>query len=243
MKQFLYLFVFFSSEKDFHVVAQTPYSSGFCDYFPISWCGNSISVKLPGRIILNKIKLLFSLLRWAQDPKYKTYSEIQTHYQWFACLARLTLHLARFSLDEVKLICNLKLFYTISVNSSTNSYLKPKTLIRKLERVLIKLYRQSVYLLFNQTCLNEELLPNHTHTHTHTLYIYIRLNSTDTFIECDQMKLLFLHSSHNYSKCCSTWIPLVKKLPTVDMASSCELFSQWTFSPMNFSRPSYNIAL
>ena len=38
-----------------------------------------------------------------------------------------------------------------------------KTFIRKLERVLIKLYRQNVYLLFNQTCLNERLLPNYTH--------------------------------------------------------------------------------
>ena len=35
-----------------------------------------------------------------------------------------------------------------------------KTLIRKLERILIKLYRQNVSLLFNQTCLNEQLLPN-----------------------------------------------------------------------------------
>ena len=30
-----------------------------------------------------------------------------------------------------------------------------KTLIRKLERILIKLYRQNVPLLFNQTCLNK----------------------------------------------------------------------------------------
>ena len=36
-----------------------------------------------------------------------------------------------------------------------------KTLIRKLERILTKLYRQNVSLLFNQTCLNERLLPNH----------------------------------------------------------------------------------
>ena len=41
------------------------------------------------------------------------------------------------------------------------------TLIRKLERILIKLYRQNVSLQFNQTCLNEWLLPNYTHTHTH----------------------------------------------------------------------------
>ena len=42
---------------------------------------------------------------------------------------------------------------------------KTKTLVRKLERILIKLYRQNVSLLFNQTCLNEGLLPNYTHTH------------------------------------------------------------------------------
>ena len=49
-----------------------------------------------------------------------------------------------------------------------------KTLIRKLERVLIQLYRQNLSLLFNETCLNERLLRNHTHTHTHThIYIYI----------------------------------------------------------------------
>ena len=55
-----------------------------------------------------------------------------------------------------------------------------KTLIRKLERILTKLYRQNVSLLSIQTCANETLLPNythtitHTHTHTHThIYIYI----------------------------------------------------------------------
>ena len=35
-----------------------------------------------------------------------------------------------------------------------------KTLIRKLKRILVKLYRQNVSLLFNQTYLNEKLLPN-----------------------------------------------------------------------------------
>ena len=43
-----------------------------------------------------------------------------------------------------------------------------KTLIRKLEGILIKLYRQNVSLLLNQTCLNKRQQPNHTHTHTHT---------------------------------------------------------------------------
>ena len=53
---------------------------------------------------------------------------------------------------------------------------KTKTFIRKLEKILINLHRQNVSLLFNQTCLNERPLPNHTHTHTHThthIYIYI----------------------------------------------------------------------
>ena len=40
-----------------------------------------------------------------------------------------------------------------------------KKLIRKLERILIKLYRQNVSLLFNQTCLNEQLQPHYTYTH------------------------------------------------------------------------------
>ena len=49
-----------------------------------------------------------------------------------------------------------------------------KTLIRKLERILIKLHRQNVSLLLNRTHLNERLQPNYTHTHTHThIYIYI----------------------------------------------------------------------
>ena len=66
---------------------------------------------------------------------------------------------------------------------------KTKTLIRKLEMILIKLYRQNVSFLFHQTCLNERPLSNyahthtrarvHTHTHTHTyiyIYIYIYIN-------------------------------------------------------------------
>ena len=52
---------------------------------------------------------------------------------------------------------------------------KTKTLIKKLERILIKLYRQNLSLLFNQTCLNERLLPNYTHTHIY-IYIYIYIN-------------------------------------------------------------------
>ena len=51
-------------------------------------------------------------------------------------------------------------------------HLQPKTkaLVWKLERILIKLYRQNMSLSFNQTCLNEGLLPNYTHI---CIYIYM----------------------------------------------------------------------
>ena len=55
---------------------------------------------------------------------------------------------------------------TISVNSSTNSNLKLKHLSGKLKGSQQKLYRQNMSLLFNQTGLNEGLLPNY-------IYIYI----------------------------------------------------------------------
>ena len=53
---------------------------------------------------------------------------------------------------------------------------KTKTLIKKIERILIRLYRRNVSLLFNQACFKKGLLPDDTHTHTHThthIYIYI----------------------------------------------------------------------
>ena len=50
--------------------------------------------------------------------------------------------------------------------------LETKTLIRKLQRILIKLYRHNVSLLFNETYLNKRLLSTHTHIHTH-IHIYV----------------------------------------------------------------------
>ena len=47
-----------------------------------------------------------------------------------------------------------------------------KTLIRKLERILIKSYRQNVSLLFNQTCFDERRLPNFTYAYIYS-FIYI----------------------------------------------------------------------
>ena len=42
-----------------------------------------------------------------------------------------------------------------------------KIFIRKLERNLNKLYRHNLSLLFNETCLNERLLPNYTYFKIH----------------------------------------------------------------------------
>ena len=72
-----------------------------------------------------------------------------------------------------------------------------KTLIRKLKRVLVKLCRQNVSLLFNQTCFNERLLPNTTHTHKHTylylyLYIYIYIAFIKHQIKINQIEIRLL---------------------------------------------------
>ena len=49
-------------------------------------------------------------------------------------------------------------------------HFQPET--KKLEKILIKLYKQN--LLFNQTWINERLLPTYKLSHTHThIYIYI----------------------------------------------------------------------
>ena len=59
---------------------------------------------------------------------------------------------------------------------------KTKTLFRKLERNLIKLYNQNVSLLFNQTWLKEGLLPNHTHMY---IYIYIVIHRQIYFVRSE----------------------------------------------------------
>ena len=65
-----------------------------------------------------------------------------------------------------------KALATISVvNSSTNSKIKTKTLVRKLEKILIKSYWQNVLIIKSHTHTHTH---THTHAHTHThIYIYI----------------------------------------------------------------------
>ena len=60
-----------------------------------------------------------------------------------------------------------------------------KTLIRKLERILIKLHRQNVSLSFNQTCLNERQLPNY-------IYIYIYMHHSVGLTTSQTLKFLKL---------------------------------------------------
>ena len=55
----------------------------------------------------------------------------------------------------------LKAFQNAIINLKKNNTLY----ICKLERILIKTYKQNVSLLLNDTYLNERLLPNYTHTY------------------------------------------------------------------------------
>ena len=63
------------------------------------------------------------------------------------------------------------------VKSSYESFVKQFTLhsiksVRQLGMTYTKLCRQKKSILFNEKCINEEMLPKYTHTRTH-IYIYI----------------------------------------------------------------------
>ena len=89
---------------------------------------------------------------------------------------------------------------TILVNSSINSNLETKTLIKKHERILIELYRKSVSLLFYQTCLNERLLSNYTHSHTHThTHIYIITLEIKTKLICYELEVFSIPDKWKFS--------------------------------------------
>ena len=50
--------------------------------------------------------------------------------------------------------------------------------IRQFERINKKYVDKKIFIMFNQICINEKMLPIHTHTHTYThththIYIYI----------------------------------------------------------------------
>ena len=49
--------------------------------------------------------------------------------------------------------------------------------IQQYERINKKICRQKLSIMFNEICINEEMLPKYTHAHTHVyIYIYIIYN-------------------------------------------------------------------
>ena len=55
--------------------------------------------------------------------------------------------------------------------------------IREYEQIQKKIYRQKMSIMFNEICINEEMLPIYIYTHTHThvytyiyIYIYVCMN-------------------------------------------------------------------
>ena len=54
---------------------------------------------------------------------------------------------------------------------------KTKILVKKIERILIKLCRQNVSLFFNQRGISERMLANYTHSYLY-IYIYIYIYTT-----------------------------------------------------------------
>ena len=78
-----------------------------------------------------------------------------------------------------------------------------KTLIRKFEKILNKLYRQNFSLLFNETYIHTQKLAEKF------------MADQDTFKEWDQMRFIIstespLQSTHSFCWCYSFWIPLIE---------------------------------
>ena len=71
------------------------------------------------------------------------------------------------------LLCKKKSIWAVAV-CSVYSYFPPNTIksIRQYGRINKKICRQKMSIIFNEICINGEMLPKYTHTHTH-VYIYI----------------------------------------------------------------------
>ena len=55
--------------------------------------------------------------------------------------------------------------------------------IWEFERIQKKICRQKMTIMFNEICINEEMLPKYTHTHTHThTYIYMYIYKQDLIL-------------------------------------------------------------
>ena len=54
--------------------------------------------------------------------------------------------------------------------------------MKRLGRIQTKICRQRISILFNEICINEEMLPKYTHTHTYIyIYIYIYIYSASYY--------------------------------------------------------------
>ena len=65
---------------------------------------------------------------------------------------------------------------TFNYGQYLNQFPPPNNIkvIREFERIQKKICRHKMSIMFNEICINEEMLPKYTHTHTHThIYIYI----------------------------------------------------------------------
>ena len=102
----------------------------------------------------------------------KIFWKLDLGIEWF-------LRCKAMELESFRCIVSCKMAYEVSESAWGNFgkfiyQFQPetKTLIRKLDMILNKLYRQNLSLVFNETCLNEQQLPNYTHTYVY-IYIYI----------------------------------------------------------------------
>ena len=74
--------------------------------------------------------------------------------------------------------------------------------IRQNKRINKKICRQKMSIMFNEICINEEMLPKYTHTH---IYIYIynwKKNSTDSHLAIiDLFQLVTPYEKLSSSEC------------------------------------------
>ena len=178
-----------SSRPDCHFEIHQLWQSGFSRVYSNCWCSclfkpeiikiGRLSHKIYSNNILN-VQESTPILNACTKKVWKlieftTYTHTHTHTQTY--IFRLEL------VDEVTIYICIYIYIYIYIYIFGNFIHQfqsvTKTLIRKLERILIELYRQNVSLSLTKTHLNERLLNKnpyvtHTHTHTHThIYIYI----------------------------------------------------------------------
>ena len=113
---------------------------------------------------------LFTAATYRNNKMLQQHTSINKHLQVVMYMQRsrhfCSIHTLMMAQDRVE---STRL--TISYGSFINQFpLDTIKSIRQLERTFTKICRQNISILFNEICINEEMLPKkpHTHTHTHT---------------------------------------------------------------------------